>query len=218
MSTINQPKHPRRKTVEFTITRDETVAVGQLIKKISGEDDSDEDSLEPDEYNTLSEQLLEVVTQPIVKVLPLVERALLAAWASAEGHHEIRNWVRAAKGERLEYTWTEEVDDEEDINMDDAEQMDLVKTLIESNKELMRKLDGLEKTVKEDIQDRKAFEKSVTEFMEMVKKDIKDRKVFEKSVKEFMVNNAGLDKSVKGMVAVATGMKRRFDEAFDKEG
>ncbi|KAM0523806.1 hypothetical protein ACHAPE_001058 [Trichoderma viride] len=187
MPTDNQPIYPSRKTVEVSIKRDEALAaVGNLIEWVSTAYINGREALK----GALSEQLQQELTEQMVIVLPKEQKTRLAFWAVIEQHNEISQWIRAAKQDKTEHTWTEEVVNQEDrmAALEEANQ-----ELMQSNKELIQK----NKELRKRNQDLK---KSRDEFAELVKESIQRNEVVEKSAK--------------GMAALTPTMKRKLDEAF----
>lgn len=187
MPTDNQPIYPPRKTVEVSIKRDEALAaVGNLIEGVSAAYISGREALK----EALSEQLQQALTEQMAIVLPKEQKTQLAFWALIEQHNEISQWIRAAREDKTEHTWTEEV----------ASQEDWMAALEETNQELMRSNRELMQKNKELKKRNQGLKKSRNEFAELVKESIQRNQVVENSVK--------------GIVALTPIMKRKLDEAF----
>lgn len=140
MSTDNKPKYPPRKTVELSMTRDVALGMtGELLTRVLGDaiyDGDSEEEIDREEYEDLNEQLQQMLTEPIIIVLPEREKVHLAIWARIHGHKEIRQWCRAAKEDKEEHTWTEE----EDTRMAALEQK--IEDLEQTIKDLKKQKDG----------------------------------------------------------------------------
>lgn len=188
MPTGTQPIFPPHKTVEVRIRRDEALAtVGKLMKQVIGNRNDSEESPDYEELEALNEQLRQAVTKQIVIVLPQGEKDQLFTWATCYKHNEIRQWVRAAKEDKTEHTWTEEV-----VNQDDR-----MAALEETNKELLQRVNGLEKPL--------------SVILELVKSQ-------HESLKKVIQKTTDIERSVKTMALFMTiGKKRSHDDAFDNE-
>ncbi|KAL7893013.1 hypothetical protein HDV64DRAFT_283708 [Trichoderma sp. TUCIM 5745] len=97
--------------VELSITREEALdTYGTLITDVLGDliyvDPEPAEEPSTEEYEDLSEQLRQTLTKPIIMVLPKSEKTHLLTWARSRGHEEIIQWIRAAKEDKEEHTWT----------------------------------------------------------------------------------------------------------------
>lgn len=186
--TGTQTIFPPHKAVEVRIERDEALAtVGKLMKQVIGNRNDSEESPDYEELEALNERLRQAVTKQIVIVLPQGEKDQLFTWATCYKHNEIRQWVRAAKEDKTEHTWTEEV-----VNQDDR-----IAALEEANKELLQRVKVLEKPLSVILE-------LVKSQHESLKKVIQKTTDIERSVKT-MVS------------FMTIGKKRSHDDAFDNE-